>query len=508
MSEKMKQVIGGIFILAIVVVLTLVINNDSDSSEYSTTDTASEVSEGTESVVEEPEVLEDAVSTEEEQESSDEEDLEDPALTNEDDAEDAEDAGDAGDAEDAEEEVASTTTTTTAPASTTTATPATTAAPTTTAPARVMNEWIENDTTNCDWQGTGGCGYYYSGDESWDKIGPIGSSGSTLPNTWGSVGDFAYNEYGSCDYNGAGGCGWYFTATSSPRTFSMGAPFDFGSASLNAATNVQATTNSNGVSVDVSWSAPTSTGLPIETYFVSWTDADDGGFWGESVDASQTSLNVSNWQFKFGHTYVFKVRTDNDTRGIYSDWSSTSSAQIDTISTTTTSFNFDSGAWFDESSTVDGMTVTFSTTGWNGGLRGYGDPGTSGALYWYGAVWEDDYVDVEVTGSSSCMWIKDMVIGAGAVDPGNGTLQLDGLQVQVWTNGSWEPSFIASEGISVAPLGTDYETVSSPATGYVGSCGATKWRIFYEISGEPEDEFGGAAISTWIDTVTIERESL
>ena len=370
-----------------------------------------------------------------------------------------------------------------------------------------MNEWIENDTTNCDWQGTGGCGYYYSGDESWDKIGPMGSSGSTLPNTWGSVGDFAYNEYGSCDYNGAGGCGYYFTATSSPRTFSLGAPFDFGSASLNAATNVQATTNSNGVSVDVSWSAPTSTGLPIETYFVSWTDADDGGLWGESVDASQTSLNISNWQFKFGHTYIFKVRTDNGTRGINSAWSSTSSAQIDTISTTTTSFNFNSGAWFDESSTVDGMTVTLSTTGWNGGLRNYGDSGTSG-LYWYGAVWEGDYVDVEVTGSSSCMWIKDMVIGAGADDPDNGTLQLDGLQVQVWTNGSWEPSFIASEGISVAPGGNDHETVSSPATGYVGSCGATKWRIFYEISGEPEDEFGGAAISTWIDTVTIERESL
>jgi len=56
MSEKMKQIIAGVSILAIVTVLTLVMNNDSDSSESQTIDASSEVLEDTESGVEESEV--------------------------------------------------------------------------------------------------------------------------------------------------------------------------------------------------------------------------------------------------------------------------------------------------------------------------------------------------------------------------------------------------------------------------------------------------------------------
>lgn len=30
---------------------------------------------------------------------------------------------------------------------------------------------------------------------------------------WGAAGTWSHNEYGSCDYNGSGGCGWYFGPT-------------------------------------------------------------------------------------------------------------------------------------------------------------------------------------------------------------------------------------------------------------------------------------------------------
>lgn len=39
------------------------------------------------------------------------------------------------------------------------------------------------------------------------------TSSTTTTTSWGPEGAWAYNEYGSCNYNGSGGCGWYFGAT-------------------------------------------------------------------------------------------------------------------------------------------------------------------------------------------------------------------------------------------------------------------------------------------------------
>jgi len=33
------------------------------------------------------------------------------------------------------------------------------------------------------------------------------------PTTWGVEGDWAFNDYDTCDWNGSGGCGWYFGST-------------------------------------------------------------------------------------------------------------------------------------------------------------------------------------------------------------------------------------------------------------------------------------------------------
>lgn len=40
------------------------------------------------------------------------------------------------------------------------------------------------------------------------------------PESWGPAGAWAYNEFGSCDYNGTGGCGWYFSRN--PGTYTLG----------------------------------------------------------------------------------------------------------------------------------------------------------------------------------------------------------------------------------------------------------------------------------------------
>ena len=238
MSEKMKQIIAGVSILAIVIVLTLVMNNDSDSSESQTIDASSEVLEDTESGVEESEVSEDAASTEEEQESSGTEDLEDPVLTDE---------------EDTEEETTSVTTTAVSD-STTTAAPGTTAAPATTQAPLVEGAWEYNvSSPECDWMGTGGCGFYHRASEpEFPYVGPPGSSGVMNSQQWGTQGEWAYNlNDGTCSWNGDG-CGFFFGNTYD--TYNLGSMITV----PNAPTNVLA-----GQLVGemwVIWDAPSSTG--------------------------------------------------------------------------------------------------------------------------------------------------------------------------------------------------------------------------------------------------------
>lgn len=50
---------------------------------------------------------------------------------------------------------------------------------------------------------------------------PTSTPGTTPPPTsWGPAGAWAYNEFGSCNYNDTGGCGWYFSRN--PGTYTLG----------------------------------------------------------------------------------------------------------------------------------------------------------------------------------------------------------------------------------------------------------------------------------------------
>ena len=55
--------------------------------------------------------------------------------------------------------------------------------------------WISNSSSpNCDWRGTGSCGFYHrASDSDSPYVGPAGSSGVINPEEWGSAGEWAYN---------------------------------------------------------------------------------------------------------------------------------------------------------------------------------------------------------------------------------------------------------------------------------------------------------------------------
>lgn len=84
--------------------------------------------------------------------------------------------------------------------------------------------WIRND-SRCSWRGASSCGVYSGGNGQWEEVGPSGGPSSTFTPIAGTSGQIAYNLYSgnsiqNCDWNGSGECGWYFTGT--PGTFTMG----------------------------------------------------------------------------------------------------------------------------------------------------------------------------------------------------------------------------------------------------------------------------------------------
>ena len=84
--------------------------------------------------------------------------------------------------------------------------------------------WIRND-SRCSWRGASSCGVYSGGDGQWEEVGPAGGPGSTFTPIAGTSGQIAFNLYAgnsiqTCDWNGTGECGWYFTGT--PGTLTMG----------------------------------------------------------------------------------------------------------------------------------------------------------------------------------------------------------------------------------------------------------------------------------------------
>lgn len=88
----------------------------------------------------------------------------------------------------------------------------------------LTGNWIRND-SHCSWRGAGSCGVYSGGDGLWEEVGPSGGPGSTFTPIAGPAGQIAYNLYSgnsiqNCDWNGSGQCGWYFTGT--PGTYEMG----------------------------------------------------------------------------------------------------------------------------------------------------------------------------------------------------------------------------------------------------------------------------------------------
>ena len=41
-------------------------------------------------------------------------------------------------------------------------------------PEPQVGDWKENDMVTCEWQGSTGCGFYYSGDPYYVDVGPVG----------------------------------------------------------------------------------------------------------------------------------------------------------------------------------------------------------------------------------------------------------------------------------------------------------------------------------------------
>lgn len=91
-------------------------------------------------------------------------------------------------------------------------------------PSEPVGTWLRND-SRCRWHGSSTCGVYSSGHSTWVEAGPSGGPGSTYFPTGGTSGELAYNllsgnSITECDWNGSGGCGFYYTGT--PGDFTVG----------------------------------------------------------------------------------------------------------------------------------------------------------------------------------------------------------------------------------------------------------------------------------------------
>lgn len=88
---------------------------------------------------------------------------------------------------------------------------------------------------------------------------------------------------------------------------------------LNAPQNLTASIGNNGV--DLSWSAPVSSGTAVERYAITWYTADGG--WGWSHDQTNITVDYNTLRSSSGlnKNITFKIRADNNTLAIYSGWS-------------------------------------------------------------------------------------------------------------------------------------------------------------------------------------------
>jgi hypothetical protein len=96
-------------------------------------------------------------------------------------------------------------------------------------------------------------------------------------------------------------------------------------ASLNPPTNLLASID--GATVTVSWSAPESTGTEIERYAIFWSYDNFQTGWAISSTTNQAIIyNIPDSQ-----TVSIKVRSDNDSLSVYSEWSETVQIQSNTF---------------------------------------------------------------------------------------------------------------------------------------------------------------------------------
>lgn len=100
----------------------------------------------------------------------------------------------------------------------------------------------------------------------------------------------------------------------------------------------------NGTEIIVSWDAPVLLNVPVERYAISWSTGNSG--WGIATgnvgdeNALNTSIVLSYDLFSstggFNSEYIFSVRADNDSLGVYSQSTLSSSLVITGPTTTTT----------------------------------------------------------------------------------------------------------------------------------------------------------------------------
>jgi hypothetical protein len=99
--------------------------------------------------------------------------------------------------------------------------------------------------------------------------------------------------------------------------------------SLNAPTNATATQQQDGT-VQLTWDVPAATSTSVERYAVSFSTDNFNTGW--AVSSTTNSITMSREVFEttggLDQTYQFRIRSDNDTEGIYSSYSETASTLV------------------------------------------------------------------------------------------------------------------------------------------------------------------------------------
>lgn len=186
--------------------------------------------------------------------------------------------------------------------------------------------WISNSSSpNCDWRGTGSCGFYHrASDPDSPYVGPAGSSGVINPEEWGSAGEWAYNlNDGSCNFNGEG-CGYFFTEVYD--TYSIQSLVSAPSVPSNLRAGPE---NEIGI---VAWTASTENGGIANVEYT--VTASPGG---ATCVTDQTTCSIA---LTNGTDYTFTVSATN---GVFSSAQSSPSSTITPGASSSVLLNLDGG---------------------------------------------------------------------------------------------------------------------------------------------------------------------